>query len=178
MKVLVIRHGIAMSREEFQNQAPELGRNDDLRPLTEVGVRKMIKNAKGLRRLISKGDLLAASPLTRAQQTAQIVSRVFAHQPIETHEELRPDFDPIQTLKWLSHWAEGFSAPHPKALLTIIGHEPHLSRFIGVCLLAKNKSLHELKKGGACLLNFESSLNPGEGRLEWLLTPKLLREFA
>ena len=47
MQLVVIRHAVAMSREEF---APT-GRDDSLRPLTDRGRAKMKRAAAGLREL-------------------------------------------------------------------------------------------------------------------------------
>ena len=61
MKLLVIRHAIAMDAEEFA----DTGETDDRRPLTNYGAKRMRKNAKGLRTLIDRIDRFATSPLTR-----------------------------------------------------------------------------------------------------------------
>lgn len=66
MNLLVVRHGVAMDKAEFVG-------NDDLRPLTLDGIRKMKKNARGLSHLTPRPSLLASSPLVRAQQTAEIL---------------------------------------------------------------------------------------------------------
>jgi len=49
MQLLVIRHALAQSREEFA------GEDDALRPLTKDGLRQMRRGAKGLRRIV--GDI-------------------------------------------------------------------------------------------------------------------------
>src|SRR4029079_14353095 len=70
MRLLVIRHAIAEDRDEFANT----GRPDGERPLTDAGRRRMRRNARGLRRLVGKFDVLATSPFTRAAETARIVA--------------------------------------------------------------------------------------------------------
>ena len=75
MKLLIIRHAIAMDREEFHKQALLSARasggdhkketNDGLRPLTEEGTKKMRKNARGIRAIVGVPDLIASSPLRR-----------------------------------------------------------------------------------------------------------------
>ncbi len=75
MKLLVIRHGVAMEREEYRQQcARESAQepDDGLRPLTSAGIRKMDKNARGLAKLVNHIDVLVTSPLVRAVQTAQM----------------------------------------------------------------------------------------------------------
>src|SRR5436190_1246413 len=71
MQLLIVRHGIAEERETW---AP---RNDDLRPLTEEGKKKMKEAAKGLHALVPKLEVLASSPLTRAVQTATILAKEY-----------------------------------------------------------------------------------------------------
>ena len=64
MQLLVIRHAIAVEREDFART----GKDDRLRPLTDEGRKKMKQGAKGLRQLAPRIDLLATSPLTRAHR--------------------------------------------------------------------------------------------------------------
>ncbi len=78
MKLLVMRHAIAMDREEFARS----GNPDDLRPLTARGARRMKRVAKGLRAQIESLDHLATSPLTRAVETAEIVVSIACHEII------------------------------------------------------------------------------------------------
>jgi phosphohistidine phosphatase len=59
VNLLVIRHGIAIEGEDWQG-------DDELRPLTDDGVRKMQKGADGLHAIVDVIDVVAASPLVRA----------------------------------------------------------------------------------------------------------------
>ena len=86
MKLLVIRHAIAMDRDEFA----DTGEPDDRRPLTNYGAKRMRKNAKGLRTIIDKIDRFGTSPLTRAIETAEIVSEVFSIDQAELCAALVP----------------------------------------------------------------------------------------
>lgn len=63
MELLIIRHAIAEDPVEHAKR----GRGDDERPLTAKGVERMRQGAAGLRRLVPRVDVLAASPLARAQ---------------------------------------------------------------------------------------------------------------
>jgi phosphohistidine phosphatase len=58
MQLLIVRHAIAMEREEFA----KTGRPDSDRPLTDTGRRRMRKNARGLQRISPHPDLIATSP--------------------------------------------------------------------------------------------------------------------
>ena len=184
MKLLVVRHAIAMDREDFQRTARASARtkgadedieaNDEFRPLTDDGVRKMKKNAKGLARLVERVDLLVTSPLIRAVQTAEIldehgwkgVSRAVT-------PSLKPGMEPAEFLAWLKSREEAKS----KATIAIVGHEPHLSSLVSWLLTSSSRSIFELKKGGACLLEFKAGIEKGRANLLWLSTPAQLRKI-
>jgi phosphohistidine phosphatase len=166
VKLLVIRHAIAIDREDFDEP------NDDHRPLTPEGIRKMRKNVKGLRGLVDRPDFLVTSPLTRAVQTAEIVRDAWIELDIASCDELRPESEPGEFLSWLREQPQGCL---PDGIVAIVGHEPHLSSFIGWLLSGSFKSFVSLKKGGACLIEFADRVEKGEGRLLWHLPPSVLR---
>src|SRR5258708_39107238 len=86
MELLVIRHGVAMDKEEFA----KAGTSDDLRPLTSAGMEEMKEIARGLRELVKKIDVLATSPLVRAVQTAEIIGGAHDVPAGETTTALSP----------------------------------------------------------------------------------------
>ena len=173
MKLLIVRHAIAMDREDFQSKSK--GASDELRPLTDEGVQKMRKNAKGLARVVKQPDLLVSSPLTRAMQTSEILQTVW-DSPTAKSDALKPDAAPIELARWIVGYKEAIQADR---MIAVIGHEPHLSRLIAWCLESSHTEAFELKKGGACLIEFEEAgISHGAGRLVWTLTPKILRELA
>jgi phosphohistidine phosphatase len=63
-------------------------------------------------------------------------------------------------------------------VLAIVGHEPHLSMLVTWLMTGSQESRIQLKKGGACLLEFESVPRRNSGTLLWLLTPRQLRDLA
>ena len=163
MKLLVIRHGVAMDQDEFA----ESGESDDLRPLTAEGKKEMKKIAKGLCSEVETLDLLAPSPLVRAEQTAEIVADAYGIKVAEATTSLVPDAPLEEFEEWsATHWE--------KNLIAIVGHEPHLSTLVTWLLTGKHQSRVRLKKGGACLLEFDSEPRRGSGTLNWLLTPRQL----
>ena len=165
MDLLVIRHGVAVEREDWSG-------NDDLRPLTDDGIAKMRKGAQGLRTIVERVDVLASSPLLRARQTAQIVAKVVEHpREVETVEALEPDQAPETLLAWARGYAD-------EDTVAIVGHEPHLSTLVTWLLTGKRGSAIDLKKGGVCLLRFDDEPKAGEAQLVWLLTPAQLRALA
>src|SRR5262245_44680628 len=116
MKLLLIRHGIAEDQEVFART----GKVDDLRPLTGKGKDEMRDVARGLERIIKDIDVIASSPLTRAQQTADIVAKEFPDAERETIAAMSPDA-PYETLMdWLGRERE-------KDVVAAAGHNPHIS---------------------------------------------------
>lgn len=74
MNVFVLRHGAAVSR------IPAGGRDAD-RPLSEPG-RDLLRAAlAGWVRLLPPADLILASPLLRARQSAELLQAAFAGKP-------------------------------------------------------------------------------------------------
>lgn len=137
MRVLVIRHAIAQDREDFKSF------NDDLRPLTAKGIKEFEKVSKCYKKLYPDVEEFYSSSLLRATETADILKKKFKKN-YKIIEELRPECGAQALLKKLKNSKKDFIA--------IVGHEPSLSTFIGQAITGKEKSIVELKKGGACLL--------------------------
>jgi phosphohistidine phosphatase len=167
MHLLVIRHGVAMDKEEFART----GQSDDKRPLTSAGKKEMAKVARGLRAIVPKLDALAPSPLVRARQTAEIVARAYRVRVGPATRSLEPDARPTQFVRWLArHRTEG--------VVAVVGHDPHLSALVTWLIAGVNEPRVELKKGGACLLRFDGKPRRAGAILEWLLTPAQLRRAS
>ncbi|MEP6491530.1 MAG: phosphohistidine phosphatase SixA [bacterium] len=167
MKLLIIRHAIA----EDKNVWAQTGQGDDARPLTDQGRRKMVRVARGLRKIVGPIDLLAASPLIRAQQTAAVVAAEYKGIPIETTSVLIPGTS-------LAGFAEWLAARANHVVVAIVGHEPHLSALATWLLTGVERSGIELKKGAACLIQFDDAPKEGGGSLCWSLAPAHLRELG
>ncbi|HYN80510.1 MAG TPA: phosphohistidine phosphatase SixA [Gemmatimonadaceae bacterium] len=167
MKLLVVRHGAAMDKDEFART----GESDDLRPLTDEGKDEMKSISKGLRAAVEELDLLATSPLVRARETADIIAEAYGIELPEVERSLMPgtSFDEFE--KWCSGLGE-------KKVIAIVGHDPHLSSLVTWLLTGRSDPRIRLKKGGACLLTFESVPQREKGTLNWLLTPRQLRRMS
>lgn len=137
MKVLVIRHAIAQDREDFKHF------DDDLRPLTSKGKKEFEKVCKAYKKLYPDVKEFYTSSLLRATETADILKKKYKKN-YKIIEELRPECPSQELLKKIKNSKKDFVA--------IIGHEPSLSEFIGYAVTGKKKSIVEMKKGGACLL--------------------------
>jgi phosphohistidine phosphatase len=163
MKLLVIRHAVAMDQGEFART----GQSDDLRPLTDEGKKEMEQVAAGLRAEVKMLDLLATSPLVRARETAIIVATAYAIGPTEVTETLVPG----ASLEAFETWCASLAG---KQAVGVVGHEPHLSRLVTWLMTGKGESRIRLRKAGACLLEFDSAVQRDSGTLSWLLTPRQL----
>ena len=166
MLLLIIRHAIAETRE-----APSVtSDHDSLRPLTAKGRRRMAAAAIGVRRLLPELNLLAASPLVRARQTAEIIATAYGSLPIVTTSSLEPESAPVSFLTWLRA-QRGES-------VAVVGHEPHVGILVTWLLTGVEESRVSFRKGGACLLEFATRPRRGEARLLWALTPAQLRRIG
>lgn len=167
MDVLVVRHGVALDRVEAASQ----GVTDAERPLTADGQRRLKGVARGLSKRVPEVDVLLSSPLLRARQTAEILRERYRGLGCIESEALLPDAEPQALAQVLNE--------HGSArVVAVVGHEPHLSGWVGWSLMGEQRSIVELRKGGACLLRFEGGLSAGGGRLHWLMTPALARRLG
>jgi phosphohistidine phosphatase len=163
IELIIVRHAIAYERD------PVRWKDDRLRPLTANGRRRFCKAARGLSRLVEKPQRVLTSPLVRAVQTAEILKKS-AGWPAARHcPELAPQSTPEQTLDMLR--------AERHARIAIVGHEPHLSRFLGACIAGSDTRVGiELKKGGTAILRFEHRLKLGRAALIALIPPRALRK--
>lgn len=166
MEIIIIRHGMAEDREEFA----KTGQPDHLRPLVLKGRKKSLKSALKLKEVVKTADVIVSSPYLRAKQTSEIVKEVFGNIPVIEVPELVPHSTASAFLKWLKMRGRTFQR------VIVVGHEPHLSSFASWLLSGQHESFLELKKGGICLLSFESfeDLKPGVVKLGFLIPPKLI----
>lgn len=165
-RVLVIRHAVAMERDEF---AP-MGQPDSERPLTEAGRKEMRDVAKLLRRAVPELDVIATSLLVRARQTAEIVSQAYDDLAVETLPALSPEGSRADVLAWLRE--------HVKERTALVGHAPSLDELVAWLVTGEPLPFLSLRKGGACLLSFDGQPDAGSAELRWLVTPKLLVRVA
>jgi phosphohistidine phosphatase len=169
MDLYLLRHGRAGTRVLDPQQ-------DGARPLTPAG-RDGIRAAA--RWIAGRGitiDLIAASPLTRAQETAAIVAGHLALEDrVAVWDELRPDANPAAVLDRLSSACTGAAPLGPDGAVLLVGHEPCLSGLIGILIAGSEDVRILLPKGGLAKIR---DLVPGpaaSGRLAWLVTPGILR---
>lgn len=162
MQLYIVRHGIAIDRED--PQCPP----DPDRYLTEEGVEKTKGVARGLAALGVSGDLFLTSPYVRAVQTAEVVAAIlgYAKQKIRRTDSLLPGTEPSLIFRELAK-------DKPASTVLVFGHAPHLDDLVATAVGAK-KRVTQLKKAGIALIELKR-ISPPIGVLAWLATPKLLR---
>ena len=166
MQVLVVRHGLAQDKAEASQQ----GLPDRDRPLTTDGKRKMRRIARALSSRVPELSVLVTSPWRRAVETADLLQTACGRLQRLESEALIPGAEPGALAAEL-----GMYAADP--VVAVVGHEPHLSQWVSWCLTGALEPVLELRKGGACLLDFEGGVGAGQGRLLWLMTPGILRRL-
>jgi len=161
MHLYLVRHGIAMDRED-PNCPP-----DTERPLTPKGMKKTHAAALGLRALKIKPDAVLTSPWLRAVQTAEIFSEVmgFSSKKIIRLDALKGTGTPAELFRELAKIRAN--------VVLCFGHEPHLHLVIGQVLHTAAK-ITELKKAGVACLDLER-ISPPQGQLIALYPPSALR---
>lgn len=165
MKLLLLRHAIA----EERSAAAAPGKADLLRPLTEEGVRKMRHAAAGLARQLPELALIVTSPAVRCRATADLLAERYSRKPVLSElADLAPDGASAGVLEFLQ-------AQRALPAVACVGHEPNLSQLAALLLAGKEHSFLELRKGGACLLEFAGRVAPGAALLLWHLAPGQLR---
>ena len=165
MQILLIRHAIAEDAEQFART----GGADEDRALTEDGIRRFRRIARGLHTQIPQIDLVFVSQLRRAQETAALLRVAYPSIPTHISAHLAPYAEPHAVLEQLHNYnAE---------IIAVVGHEPHLGRFASA-LLGVEHSVIRLKKGAAVLLDCPAGAQFGQARLLWALTAKQLRALG
>jgi phosphohistidine phosphatase len=163
MKIYIVRHAIAVP-----HGTP--GVEEDQRPLTPEGVKKMRKAALGLRALEVEPGLVLSSPLPRARQTAEILVEELGKPRLQFSNSLAPGgrradlYEELSRLKTVD--------------AMLVGHQPSLGEIAGEIAWGSAEHYLELKKGGACAIDMEQLRPKPRGILLWLATPSMLRELA
>lgn len=164
MQVILFRHGPAGQRD------PERWPDDALRPLTVRGRDRTRRAARGLGTLLARQPVILASSLKRAKQTADILAEEVLVPAIALEPLLEPSGSQRKLIERLASQSSDES-------LVLVGHEPDLGALAGALLTASQVPF-PLKKAGACSIRFVGAVEPGAGRLDWLLTPRILRRVG
>ncbi len=159
MQLYFLRHGLAEDREQWTN-------NDDQRPLTAKGKKRMAKEGKRMKELGIEPNIILTSPLVRAKQTAEIAAeQLDLENKVKEDARLGPGFAVPAVKEILSEYRDAGS-------IMLVGHEPDFSETVG-SLVGSGRVV--CKKGGLALVELEQ-LDSLQGELVWLLSPSLLAD--
>lgn len=163
MELFILRHGEAGQRLSSNP-------SDRQRSLTTTGKEEVTEVAKALRKIGTKFDVIASSPLKRAYETAAIVASVFKmSNKLETWSELAPEGVRTEVYRKLCRLKQENS-------ILLVGHEPQLSEIVNdIIRTGRTKSAKiVLKKAGLVRIRIITCNPVICGELRWLLTPKIL----
>ena len=161
-RLYLLRHGVAVPHGTE-------GYDEDQRPLTEKGERRVRQVARGLRRIGIKLDKIVTSPLPRASRTAEIVADILdVAFLLEDSEALKPSATPESIRDWFATRAE------PRIML--VGHNPNLSEFLALILVGQPRpNFCDLRKGGLAALRDDPN---GRFQVDWIARPRLIRRLG
>jgi phosphohistidine phosphatase len=153
-KLYLLRHG--------QADWPDWNRPDDERPLTAKGRKEMNEVAAVLAAREVRPDVLLASPLPRALQTAQIAAEALGL-PVTVEPSLGSGFGEPALRKILTQ--------HAGRDVMLVGHEPSLSEIVE----SITGAVIVMPKAGLVRIDL-NAMDPPAGELRWLIPPKFLKE--
>ncbi|MDY6896664.1 MAG: phosphohistidine phosphatase SixA [Cyanobacteriota bacterium] len=163
MELYLIRHGIA------QESTKEI--KDEERSLTEQGRKRTQKVAQRFKDLDLSFNLIATSPLVRAQQTAEILISMGLSSQLEQCSDLAFSGN-------IENWIETWLIPRnfsPSTRLALVGHEPCLSNWAEILIWGEAKDSLVLKKAGTIGIEIpETTSIVGQGKMFWLTPPRYL----
>jgi phosphohistidine phosphatase len=161
-ELYLIRHGIAEDRGDAWP-------DDAKRPLTDEGMDRLRKEARGLARLGVVIDVVLTSPLVRTRQTADIVAAAFDTRP---HIVAADSLAPGGTFQAVTADLEKHAK---KSRIALVGHEPGIGE-LAARLVGARRPI-EFKKGAVCRIDVDTIPPAAPGALRFLLTPKILRSI-
>jgi phosphohistidine phosphatase len=157
MNLYILRHASAGTRRAN----PDI---DVKRPLDKEGKLQCILVASYLNALRVQFDLVASSPLKRAQQTASLVGTELGYEAqILITDALAPAAS-LQQFQDLIQSLNGYEN------VLLVGHNPNLSAFLG-SLIGAGKTNVRLRKSSIARVDY--TRRPGV--LHWLVDPRILR---
>lgn len=162
MELYVLRHAIALSAAEAH-----VSRDSD-RPLSSEGKEKMKRIAEAMRKFGVEVDLVLSSPYVRARDTA-----LMAHDGLGLKDRLEFTASLAsgeETSGVLVELKERF---RKFERIMVVGHEPDLSMLISRVTSSGRLSV-EMKKAGLAKIEIIGREPELRGKLEFLLTPKVM----
>jgi phosphohistidine phosphatase len=163
MRLYLVRHALA----EDHNPA-----GDAERALTQKGRLRMAEEAKGLRDLKVRPEIILSSPLRRALETATIIAEGLGGIRLEQLPELG------QSACGPSEILAALRAYNNLKEIALVGHQPGLGELASFMLTGSTSDCQiEFKKGAVVCLGQADGALEERFVLLWSLPPKLLRSL-
>lgn len=160
MLLYLVRH--AFAGQHGDPRYPD----DALRPLTKKGRKRFNRVVKRLARRGFAPTLVATSPLVRCRQTADVIcDRQWTAPEVVELDALKPGSE----LDALVNWTNEQGAEE----VAWVGHAPDVDE-LAATLLGGPAGALVFAKGAIAAIEFDDHLVVGQGRLRWLVTPKVL----
>jgi phosphohistidine phosphatase len=168
MNLYFMRHGVAVAADD-----PAVSQDSE-RSLTNKGVKRMRRAARGLQHLKIPFGVVLTSPVLRARQSAEIVAAALS---MEAQLEETSGLAPESTV---DHLLFSLTRYQDREHLLLVGHEPLLSRTMASLLCGSSAKIMEIavRKGSLCRIEIDGMPPKGPGILHWFLTSKQLRLLA
>jgi phosphohistidine phosphatase len=140
---------------------------DAKRSLVKEGKDQCMLMARVLGALKSQVDVIVASPLKRALQTAQLVGTELGYDAkVEVSDGLRPNADFAAFQNMLVKYAD-------REGVLAVGHNPVLFQFLGRLITGNGGASIRMRKGSIARVD----LDRHPPRLQWLIDPRTARAF-
>ena len=169
VELYLLRHGEAGTRVPIAARDME-------RALTAAGKKEVEEVAAGLVELGLEFDVVTASPLKRAEDTALIVNKVMKRKgKVEVWQELSPEGSRDALYRRLQRLRAG-------SKVLCVGHEPYLTTAINEIAGRDGQKIGDLRivlrKAGLARVTVTGFSPRINGDFRWLLTPKMIRKIA
>jgi len=169
VELYLFRHGEAGNRLSVSS-------SDEERALTAAGRSEIEAAGKAMAKASLEFDVVAASPLRRAKDTALIINDALRRKaPVEEWGELKPEGSKSTFYRRLAKFK-------PSSSVLCVGHEPYLTTAIGEITGLGGETAAgfriTLKKGGMARVRVLGFTPRISGELRWLLTPRQIRRLA
>ena len=163
MNLYIVRHGDARAIGGAVTM-------DSERPLSVRGEEDIRLMAQALARVEPSAPRIVCSPLVRARSTAQILGAPYAPVPAsEVWDDLAPG---VQFKAVLSR----LQSPGTHTVV-LVGHQPDMTHLIAY-LISDAATEIVMPPGAMASLVLPQGAGAGAARLQWLLTPDLVRSLA
>jgi len=165
MKLVVVRHSDALDVGQCGIST------DEARILSDAGRKKAEEVARGLALMGCRPNVIAASPLARAMETAEIIAKIIAPgTQVQRCDILAPGATASRLLEWLRKLSAD--------TVMVVGHMPDTACIASELIAGKKNVGILFKKCGCCSIAFDEAPSMGAGVLEWLMQPQHLRRIS